>query len=163
MSKVNEIIAKYTDGKATLEEANGALKEVNAGFHLDPLRNTFTGEELLKTKADTAETANGFGLLDSGTGTLDKVEVRNGELVNCDMGESYALVIIAGHTYQVKGNVLVQPEPAQETESIPARPDMRRRKDLAGKVVRQTTKSGVYDVTYDEDGYAAKSAHVRFN
>ena len=160
MSKVNEIIAKYTDGKATLEEANGALKEVNAGFHLDPLRNTFTGEELLKTKADTAETANGFGLLDSGTGTLDKVEVRNGELVNCDMGESYALVIIAGHTYQVKGNVLVQPEPAQETESIPARPDMRRRKDLAGQVVRQHTRTGDFDVTYTDAGYAVSAKKV---
>ena len=160
MSKVNEIIAKYTDGKETLEETNGALKEVNAGFHLDPLRNTFTGEELLKTKADTAETANGFGLLDSGTGTLDKVEVRNGELVNCDMGESYALVIIAGHTYQVKGNVLVQPEPAQETESIPARPDMRRRKDLAGQVVRQHTRAGDFDVTYTDAGYAVSAKKV---
>ena len=163
MSKVTEIIAKYTDGKATLEETNGALKEVNAGFHLDPLRNTFTGEELLKTKADTAETANGFGLLDSGTGTLDKVEVRNGELVNCDMGESYALVIIAGKTFHVNGKKLVETEPAQDTATIPARPDMRRRKDLAGQVVRQTTKAGVYDVTYNEDGYAVKSAHVRFN
>ena len=163
MSKVNEIIAKYTDGKATLEETNGALKEVNAGFHLDPLRNTFTGEELLKTKADTAETANGFGLLDSGTGTLDKVEVRNGELVNCDMGESYALVIIAGKTFHVNGKKLVETEPSQDTATIPARPDMRRRKDLAGQVVRQTTKAGVYDVTYNEDGYAVKSAHVRFN
>ena len=160
MSKVNEIIAKYTDGKATLEETNGALKEVNAGFHLDPLRNTFTGEELLKTKADTAETANGFGLLDSGTGTLDKVEVRNGELVNCDMGESYALVIIAGHTYRVKGTALVEPEPEKEAPAIPARPDMHRRKDLAGQVVRQTTKSGLYDVTYNEDGYAVKARRV---
>ena len=160
MSKVNEIIAKYTDGKATLEETNGALKEVNAGFHLDPLRNTFTGEELLKTKADTAETANGFGLLDSGTGTLDKVRVKDGRLVNCDMGESYALLIIAGRTYRVKGTALVEPEPEKEAPAIPARPDMHRRKDLAGQVVRQTTKSGLYDVTYDADGYAVKARRV---
>ena len=42
----------------------------------------------------------------------------------------------------------------------PARPDMHRRKDLAGQVVRQTTKSGLYDVTYNEDGYAVKARRV---
>ena len=47
MRDITEIIGKYTDGKATLEETNAALKEAGAGFHLDPTRNTFTGEELL--------------------------------------------------------------------------------------------------------------------
>ena len=51
----------------------------------------------------------------------------------------------------------------EEAKPLPKTPDMRRRKDLAGQVVRQTTKAGVYDVTYNEDGYAVKSAHVRFN
>ena len=77
-------------------------------------------------------------------------------------GESFAEVIIAGHTYQVKGTVLVEPEPEpeQEAPAIPARPDMHRRKDLAGQVVRQTTKIGLYDVTYNEDGYAVKASRV---
>ena len=39
-------------------------------------------------------------------------------------------------------------------------PDMRRRKDLAGKVVRQMTRSGPFDVTYDADGYAVKARRV---
>ena len=51
----------------------------------------------------------------------------------------------------------------EEAKPLPKTPDMRRRKELAGQVVRQKTKSGLYDVTYDADGYAAKSAHVRFN
>ena len=110
MRDITEIIGKHTDGKATLEETNAALKEAGAGFHLDPTRNTFTGEELLATKADTAETATGWGLLDSGTGTLDKVQVKDGHLVNCDMGESYALCIIGGKTFIVKGTALAEKE-----------------------------------------------------
>lgn len=48
----------------------------------------------------------------------------------------------------------------EEAKPLPKTPDMRRRKDLAGQVVRQTTKSGVYDVTYNEDGYAVKARRV---
>ena len=110
MSDITEIIGKYTDGKATLEETNAALKDAGAGFHPDPTRNTSTGAELLATKADTAETATGWGLLDSGTGTLDKVQVKDGHLVNCDMGESYALCIIGGKTFVVNGTALVEKE-----------------------------------------------------
>ena len=43
---------------------------------------------------------------------------------------------------------------------LPKTPDMRRRKELAGQVVRQKTKTGVYDVTYDADGYAVKARRV---
>ena len=48
----------------------------------------------------------------------------------------------------------------EEAKPLPKTPDMRRRKDLAGQVVRQTTKSGLYDVTYDVDGYAVKARRV---
>ena len=48
----------------------------------------------------------------------------------------------------------------EEAEVLPKTPDMRRRPDLAGQVVRQTTKSGLYDVTYDADGYAVKARRV---
>ena len=48
----------------------------------------------------------------------------------------------------------------EEAKPLPKTADMRRRKDLAGQVVRQTTKSGLYDVTYNEDGYAVKASRV---
>ena len=48
----------------------------------------------------------------------------------------------------------------EEAEVLPKTPDMRRRKELAGQVVRQKTKSGLYDVTYNEDGYAVKASRV---
>jgi hypothetical protein len=110
MRKYDDIIGRYTAGQATLEETNAALKEAGAGFHLDPTRNTFTGEELLATKADTAETATGWGLLDTGTVTMDKVQVKDGHLVNCDMGAGFAMCIIGGKTFIVKGDALAEKE-----------------------------------------------------
>ena len=48
----------------------------------------------------------------------------------------------------------------EEAKPLPKTPDMRRRKDLAGQVVRQMTRSGPFDVTYDADGYAVKAKKV---
>ena len=48
----------------------------------------------------------------------------------------------------------------EEANPLPKTPDMRRRKDLAGHVVRQMTRSGPFDVTYDADGYAVKARRV---
>ena len=48
----------------------------------------------------------------------------------------------------------------EEAKPLPKTPDMRRREDLAGQVVRQMTRSGPFDVTYDADGYAVKASRV---
>ena len=48
----------------------------------------------------------------------------------------------------------------EEGKPLPKTPDMRRRKDMAGQVVRQMTRSGPFDVTYDADGYAVKARRV---
>ena len=48
----------------------------------------------------------------------------------------------------------------EEGKPLPKTADMRRRKDLAGQVVRQMTRSGPFDVTYDADGYAVKARRV---
>ena len=100
-----EIIKKYTSGELTLEEANKKLK----GIKLDPEKNVITEEEKMKTVVGYyPEQANGWGMLDSGTGTFDKVFVRDGKLVGCDMGEAFALCFIGGKTYEVKGDTLVE-------------------------------------------------------
>ena len=49
----------------------------------------------------------------------------------------------------------------EEAKPLPKTPDMHRRKDLAGQVVRQMTRSGPFDVTYNEDGYAGKASRVK--
>ena len=110
MSKITEIINKYTAGEATLEETNAALAELGAGIHLEPGKHELTAEETAAAKAETAANANGFGLLDTGTATLDKVEVRDGHLVGCDCGEMFALCMIAGKVFPVKGAALTEAE-----------------------------------------------------
>lgn len=94
--KATEIIRAYTAGEKTLEETNAALKEAGAGFHLDPARNEIKPEEV-----------GHYGLLDTGTGSLDKVKVEDGHLVNADCGEMYALCILGDKVYVVKGTELL--------------------------------------------------------
>ena len=78
---ITDILFKYTTGEAILEETNDALKEAEAGFNLEPGRNEITPDEMaLTTVGDTPEEANGFGLLDTGTGSMEKVHVTNGKL-----------------------------------------------------------------------------------
>ena len=107
---MTEILNKYTAGQTTLEETNAALAEMGADIHLEPGKNELTAEETAAAKADSAATANGYGLLDTGTGTLDKVQVKDGQLVNCDCGEMYALCMIAGKTFRVQGAALAEAE-----------------------------------------------------
>ena len=107
----NEILNKYTTGEMTLPEANEALKEADSDLYLDPNRNVITPEELAETRVGvTPDEANGWGLMDHGVGCMEKVHVVNGKTVDVNMGEEYALVYIAGHKYQLKGDTLVEPE-----------------------------------------------------
>ena len=100
--------------EATLEETNDALKEAEAGFNLEPGRNEIPPDEMaLTTVGDTPEEANGFGLLDTGTGSMEKVHVTNGKLdeainqVNHDgTTNMLAFVIIGPNRYEVKGDTL---------------------------------------------------------
>ena len=90
MGNINKIISDYTAGETTLEEANAALTELGAGVLLDPEKNVIhPGEE------------DRFGLLDTGTGTLDKVEIRDGRLVH-GVGGMYALLCWKGSWYKVR-------------------------------------------------------------
>lgn len=160
MKTINDILKDYTSGKVTLEETNAALREAGAGYCLNPGKNTLTEAEIRQTTiGQYPDMANGFGLLDTGTGTLDKVEVRGGKLVNCDCGIMPAMCILAGRAYYVRGDALTEERPeAPAAERLPKTPNMSRRQDLAGKTVEQKTAAGVFLVTYDDLGYAVKSA-----
>ena len=48
--------------------------------------------------------AQGYCYLDTGTGSLDVVQVKNGRLVDNDMGEMAAFVLMDGKWHEVKGN-----------------------------------------------------------
>ena len=104
--KIIDTIKKYTAGELSLEEVNAELK--GTGLQLNPGKNIITEEEQRATTVGYyPDQANGWGLLDSDTGSLDKVFVKDGKLVNCDMGETFALCIIGGKSYEVKKDTLV--------------------------------------------------------
>ena len=59
-----------------------------------------------------------------------------------------------GWTEEQMENGFLPGDPAVE---LPERPDMSRQEELAGMTVVQRTKGDIYDVTYDEMGYAVKA------
>lgn len=95
---INEILIAYTRGEFTLEKANEELKNAGATFHLDPEKNTLSAEEIKL----------GFGLLDTGTGYMDKALMVGDELVHADCGDMVAYFIQNGTTYKVKGNKVIE-------------------------------------------------------
>ncbi len=167
---INYILGKYTSGEADLEETNAALREAGASLWLDPERNTLTEEELDVTiTGETPEEANGWGLLDTGTGTMDKVQVTDGALgyavnqVNADGSTNMAAyVLIGGERYEVFGDRLgeVRPREPVKRRKVPSKPNLRRRSDLAGQEVMQHTRAGEYLVSYDDFGYAVSATRV---
>lgn len=109
MKQLKEIIGKFSAGELTVEAANKALANAGASFRLNPAKNLLSEDEKRATTVGYyPEQANGYGLLDTGTGSLDKVQIQNGHLLNCDCGDLYALVAIAGKTYRVNGRFLTE-------------------------------------------------------
>lgn len=170
MKNVNEILKDYTAGNEDLEATNAALAEAGAGYHLEPGQNDLTEDNLRETVVGRyPEQASGWGLLDTGTGTVDKVHVAGGKLdyaVNEVLPDGttnmLAYVTICGRTYEVLGDKLTEVRVDEDCEAckvpqLPRTTDMRRRTELAGQTVEQRTKSGTYAVTYDEDGYAVRA------
>lgn len=111
--------------------------------------------------------ANGYGLLDTGTGSPDKVHVTGGKLdhavnqVQPDGSTNMAAyVIICGKTYEVFGDTLEEPRAAKPGKAVQKDVDMRRRPDLAGQTSEQFCRRGHFIVTYDADGYAVKAKRL---
>ena len=90
MVNINEVIETYKkeiesasaeDAKAALAKANEALK--GTGIQLDPEKNVIKPEEAAVVCEDVSK-INGFALLDTGTGTMDKVEIKKGLIENTE-------------------------------------------------------------------------------
>lgn len=110
--EATEILRRYTSGEFTAEQVNAELANIGVDqYHLDAEKNKITAEEQAATSLGLfpPSTVNGFGLLDTGTGTLDKVEVRAGQLANMDCGVLHALLYIGGEMYKIEGKKLVTP------------------------------------------------------
>lgn len=107
MININEVIEAYKkeiekatndeERKVTLAKANEALK--GTGIQLDPEKNVIKPEEAAVVCKDVSK-INGFALLDTGTGTMDKVEIKNGKLVY-SVGDIVAFVVIGNALFEV--------------------------------------------------------------
>lgn len=167
---IHDILCRYTAGGETLKDTNAALSAAGAGFHLEPGRNELTDDDRRQTVVGYYPgQASGYGLLDTGTGSMEKVVVTGGRLehpvnqVQPDGGTNMAAyVIICGRVYEVFGDTLREPaeEEAPAVRKVPRTPDMRRRADLAGQTVRQHTRAGDFEVRYDELGYAVRASRA---
>lgn len=98
INSVKEIVGKYTVVDMTLEEANVALSKLPGGLKLDPEKNVIKpGEE------------DRFGMLDTGTGYLDKVEIKGMKILNnSGVGKMYALCCYNGKWYKVDDDTLTE-------------------------------------------------------
>ena len=87
-NEINEILSEYTTGGITLEKANAELAAAGSSTYLDPEKNVLTKDEIEETVVrESPAEACGTGLLDIGTGCLDKVFVADGKLPAADCGE----------------------------------------------------------------------------
>ena len=101
--KYTDIINGWKSGAYGVEEANKKLQAIGAGFTINPHKNSITAEEAAK-----GDERNGFGMLDTGTGSLDKVEIREMKLVH-NIGDMVAFVKFNGKLYKVAdGEKLVE-------------------------------------------------------
>lgn len=109
---ITEILNKYTDGTNTLERTNELLTENGAGYIIDPDRNKITDEEAAAAVASVENATDlseisGYGLIDTGTGSKDKVHVLNGKVTNAT-GEQMAIVFIGGHVFRTAYDVITE-------------------------------------------------------
>ena len=105
-----EVISAYAHGELTLEECNRRLKELGSAPLRDPLEPKITPEMAAK----------GYCLLDTGTGSYDVVRVVDGQLVDSDMGEMVAFVLLGdGKWHEVRGKKVMNLPTDEGT--VPAR------------------------------------------
>lgn len=105
MNNIEKILRDYTEGVASLEETNAKLLEAGFWGPLDPKRHEITDAERTT-----------YGLLDTGTATLDKVRVVDGKRLWHAVNEVQpdgsvnmdATVYFNGKQYTVRGAELVE-------------------------------------------------------
>lgn len=153
-TEVDEIMQKYNSGEYTMEEANEKLDGLDGvvdgkygvGFYLD---------------ANKGKDCNAW--MDCGADTCEPIKVENGKVVKpTGMHPSY-YIYYNGETYHVADDcvTLVKGAPPKEESTKKPLPTlqeaMKRDKTKAGKTVRTSTKSGIYDISYNDLGYATKA------
>lgn len=106
MTKVNEALLKYSEGKATADETNAKLKELGSEYRVDPTLSDLTDAEKEATVVGaTPASVTGFGMADIGLGKAVKVHIVNGKLVSGGLGTMCASVTVKGRKFGLKDGV----------------------------------------------------------
>lgn len=102
----NEIIKNYTENTITLDEANRRLEEIGSTVRFDPFKNVISGKEFADTKvSDDPAEVTGWGMMNHGVGTPEKMHVQNGKF-DYDTGfhGDMAVLYIKGKMFRVEGD-----------------------------------------------------------
>lgn len=110
MYEIDQIMRDCASGEITPDEANSKLQEMGVtGISYDENANIITVDEMKNTSVSgDLETVDGYILLDTGTGYKNKVRVVNNVLMDCDVGNMYAIAMIGDLMWEVKGNKIVK-------------------------------------------------------
>lgn len=156
-AEVDEIMQKYNSGELTIDEANEKLDGLDGavdgkygvGFYLD---------------ANKGKDCNAW--MDCGVGNCEPIKVENGKVVKpTGMHPSY-YIYYDGKIWHVADDCVTLIEGKPEDTSIKKDPlpnlqdCMKRDKTMANDYKRFSTRQGIYDVTYNELGYATKATRV---
>lgn len=140
---INAILAKWSKGEITTEEANKQLKEIDAGISLNPNKK-------------------GNALIDSGVGSMDVANVVDGKLEGgsapqCDIYYNGKV----WHNIGDDPTLLPGGFPRVEAPAAKRELDMSRKPEFAGTTQKQSIPGGTFEVEYDEDGYAKKATKIK--
>ena len=156
-AEVDEIMQKYNSGELTIDEANEKLDGLDGavdgkygvGFYLD---------------ANKGKDCNAW--MDCGVGNCEPIKVENGKVVKpTGMHPSY-WIYYDGKIWHVADDcvTLIEGKPEDtgiKKDPLPNLQDcMKRDKTMANDYKRFSTRQGIYDVYYNELGYATKAVRV---
>ena len=100
INEINKIINKYSDGEYTAEKANEELAKIDSNLFIDPNKNVLSDSEKNVVVQDITK-FSGSALMNSGTGTKNKVAIKNGKLVD-GVGKMRVEIIIGAKIFHVK-------------------------------------------------------------
>lgn len=102
-----EILMAYSEGTIGIADANRMLEENRCGIKLDPYKNVITASECMDTHAsENPAECTGYGFMNHGIGTPEKMYVKNGKF-EYDTGFGHgasATFYIGGKTFNVVGD-----------------------------------------------------------
>ena len=156
-AEVDEIMQKYNSGELTIDEAN---KE------LDGLDGVVDGKYGVGFFLDENKGKDCNAWMDCGIGGAEPIKVENGKVVKPTGMHPTYYIYYNGEVWHVADDCVTlvpgKPEiPTVEREPLPDLQEcMKRDTSKSNETVRKSTKQGIFDIYYNDIGYAVKAVRV---